>query len=336
MSVAQSRPRLDLLFIIDPVETLTAGHDTSVAMMESAQARGHRILTTTMRDLRISGGRAVAECIPLSLRPAELKDGRWYARDDWYTAGPVERWDLREMDAVFVRTDPPVDAAYMRGTYILDYVDESRTLVVNRPDGLRNANEKFFPLRWPDLCPDTVFTSSVGEVLELARSWGTAVIKPTDGMAGRGVMLLRDGDPNLRSIVEAVSCRGRDQVVVQRYIDRCDEGDRRVIVLDGAPIGVVRRIASGAEFRCNMAAGASVVADTITPRDKEICDRIAPTLAEYGLYFVGIDVIGDQLTEINVTSPTGVREIDAFAGTRLSENVLCWVENRVRRLNTPA
>lgn len=331
MSVERSRRALDLLFIVDPVDGLNAGHDTSVAMMESAQARGHRVLAATMADLGVRGGRAVAACTPLSLRPAVLDDGHWRAGPDWFTAGPRERWTLDNFDAVFVRTDPPVDDTYLRGTYVLDLVDQSRTLLVNSPAGLRNCNEKLFALKWPDLCPETVVTADMDEIMDLARVWGRAVLKPTDGMAGRGIMLLRDGDPNVRSIAEAATSRGRDQVVVQRYIERVDEGDRRVIVIDGEPVGVVRRVASGGEFRCNMAAGASVVADAVSPRDKEICDRLAPGLAEQGLVFVGIDVIGDQLTEINVTSPTGVREIDAFTGTRLSDTLMAWVECRSRR-----
>lgn len=331
MSVERTRRALDLLFVVDPVEGLNAGHDTSVAMMESAQARGHRVLVTTMAQLEVRGGRAVAPCVPLSLRPATLQDGHWRSRPDWYTAAATERWTLDNLDAIFVRTDPPVDDAYLRATYVLDLVDQSHTLLVNAPAGLRNCNEKLFALRWPDLCPETVVTADMAEILALAEVWGRAVIKPTDGMAGRGIMLLRAGDPNLRSIAEAATTRGRDQVVVQRYLERVDEGDRRVIVLDGEPIGVVRRVASGAEFRCNMAAGASVVADSVSPRDKEICERLAPTLAEQGLVFVGIDVIGDQLTEINVTSPTGVREIDAFSGTRLSDTVIAWVESRSAR-----
>jgi len=331
MSAEQSRRALDLLFVVDPVETLNPGHDTSVALMESAQARGHRVLVTTMPELEIRNGRAAAPCTPVSVRPAVLRDGRWQSPPDWFTAGSREQRALEDIDAIFVRTDPPVDGAYLRGTYILDLVDLSRALVLNRPSGLRNANEKLFALRWPDLCPDTVVTASPAEIVSVTDAWGTAVIKPTDGMAGRGIMLLRCGDPNLRSIIDTATSRGRDQVVVQRFIEQASEGDRRVIVVDGEPIGVVRRIASGREFRCNMATGASVVADKITPRDKEICARLAPAFAEAGLVFVGLDIIGDYLTEINVTSPTGVREIDAFDGTRLSDRVTAWVEEHSSR-----
>ncbi|TCK26260.1 glutathione synthase [Pseudonocardia endophytica] len=320
---------LDLLFVIDPLGGLDAAHDTSVALMESAQARGHRVLTTTMTDLEVEDGRARALCTPIDVEPAELHDGHWTARPDWFAAGTPERIVLDDTDAVFVRTDPPFDGRYLRGTYLLDFVDTSRCLVVNNPAGLRHANEKLFALRWPDLGPDTLVTADKAAIVRATERWGTAVIKPTDGMAGRGIMLLRADDPNLASIIEASTGRGRDHVVVQRFLDRSGEGDRRVIVLDGEPIGAVRRVASGREFRCNMAAGATVAVDTVTPRDKEICSRLAPALAENGLAFVGIDVIGDHLTEINVTSPTGVREIDAFAGTRLGDAVIAWVESRV-------
>lgn len=326
---------LDLVFVVDPVDRLNAAHDTSVAMMESAQARGHRVLVTTMPRLEIRDGRAVAACTPLAVRPAVLTGGHWIARPDWYSAGPPVRLVLDQADAVFVRTDPPVDAGYLRATYLLDRVDQRRTLVVNSPAGLRHANEKLFALRWPDLGPDTVVTADMAAIAAVTDEWGTAVVKPTDAMAGRGVMLLRRDDPNLHSIIEAATVRGRDHVVVQRFIERVSsEGDRRVIVLDGEPIGVVRRVATGREFRCNMATGAAVVADVVTPRDKEICHRMAPDLARHGLVFVGIDVIGEQLTEINVTSPTGVREIDAFAGTRLCDSVMAWVERASARLHS--
>jgi glutathione synthase len=326
MSAVTNRRPLNLVFVTDPIASLNAAHDTTVALMESAQARGHRILVTTMSALEVRDARATARCTPVQVRPAVLQDGHWRARRDWFTARTPERWILDHADAVFVRTDPPVDAAYMRGTFLLDLVDPRRTLMINAPAGLRHANEKLFCLQFPELCPPTIVSSSITEIIETVHAWGNAVVKPTDGMAGRGIMLLRAGDPNMRSILEVATTRGRDQVVIQRFLPQSAEGDRRVIVLDGAPIGVVRRVATSGDFRCNMAAGASVVADVVTPRDKDICARIAPRLDAHGLVFVGIDVIGDYLTEINVTSPTGVREIDAFSGSRLSEEVIAWVE----------
>jgi glutathione synthase len=326
---------LNVVFVADPVGTFDAAHDTTAALMEAAHARGHRVLATTMAELAVRDGRAVARCTPLRIRPAELRDGHWYADPDWASAGPQERWVLDDTDAVFIRTDPPVDAGYLRGTYVLDLVDQRRALLVNSPSGLRNANEKLFALRWPDLCPDTFVTANVAEIMATTREWGRSVLKPTDGMAGRGIMLLRREDDNLRSIVDAATSMGREHVVVQRFIERSAEGDRRVIVLDGEPIGVVRRVAAGGDFRCNMAAGASALCDSVSPRDREICERLAGPLAAFGLVLVGIDVIGEQLTEINVTSPTGLREIDALSGTHLAEKVMTWVEDRVRRLSTP-
>jgi glutathione synthase len=325
-----------MVFVADPVGTFDAAHDTTVALMESAQARGHRVLVTTMAELEVRSGRAVAACAALSIRPAVLRDGHWHAPADWATAGARQRWTLEDADVVFVRTDPPVDTGYLRGTYVLDLIDRQRTLLVNDPTGLRAANEKLFALRWPQLCPPTVVTASVSEILETTRAWGSAVIKPTDGMAGRGIMLLRSGDENLRSIVEASTARGREQVVVQRFVERSAEGDRRVIVLDGTPVGAVCRVAAGGDFRCNMAAGAAAVADSISARDREICGLLADSLAELGLSLVGIDVIGEKLTEINVTSPTGLREIDALCGTSLPDTVLQWAEDRVRHLQASA
>ncbi|MGE3286862.1 MAG: glutathione synthase [Pseudonocardia sp.] len=321
---------LEIVFVVDPVESLDAAHDSSVALMEAAQARGHRLLITTMADLGIRNGQATAVCTPLEVEPATLDGGRWRAPAQWYRRGGPQRRILTEVDVVFVRTDPPVDARYLRGTYLLDRVDDRRTLVVNAPSGLREANEKLSTLRFPDLCPPTVVSADADEIVDVTRTWGVAVVKPTDGMAGRGVLMLRADDANLRSLLEIATARGRDQVIVQRFLPESVGGDRRVIVLDGAPVGAVRRIARDGEFRCNMAAGARVVADSVTGRDVEICTRIAPVLATHGLHLVGIDVIGDHLTEINVTSPTGLREIQALCGIRCADAVVGWVEIRCR------
>jgi glutathione synthase len=203
--------------------------------------------------------------------------------------------------------------------------------MVNSPTGLREANEKLFVLRFPELVPDTLVTAEVEEAVTTVRRWGRAVLKPTDGMAGRGILRLCPDDPNLRSILETATVRGRRHVVVQRWVpEAAAHGDRRIIVLSGEPIGAVRRVAAPGEFRCNMAAGAAVVADEVTAVDKHICAVLAPELARLGLVFTGIDVIGDRLTEINVTSPTGLREIDALSGTRLPELILDDLERRVR------
>lgn len=314
--------------VADPLPVLAPAHDSTVAIVEVAQERGHEVLFTTTSGLRVRGSRAYAGCRPVEVVPAVLAGGRWTAVADWWRAGEERDVCLDDVDVVLMRTDPPVDADYLRATYLLDQVDR-RVAVVNAPEGLRAANEKLFILRFPELVPDTVVTADVGEAEATVRRWGRAVLKPTDGMAGRGILRLCPEDPNIRSILETATVRGRSQVVVQRYVEEASQGDRRIIVLDGEPVGVVRRVAAPGEFRCNMAAGAAVVADEVTPLDKQICAVLAPELARLGLVFTGIDVIGDRLTEVNVTSPTGLREIDALSGTRLPLLVVEYLERVV-------
>ncbi|MGD9531391.1 glutathione synthase [Pseudonocardia sp.] len=318
-----------IVVVADPLPVLQPAHDSTVAIVEAAQERGHEVLVTTTRQLSVRDTRAHAACRQLTVVPATLAGGRWRAVADWWRVGAERDACLDDADAVLMRTDPPVDGDYLRATYLLDQVDR-RVVMVNAPEGLRAANEKLFILRFPELVPDTVVTADIGEAVDTVRRWGRAVLKPTDGMAGRGILRLCPGDPNIRSILETATARGRSQVVVQRYLDEAGHhGDRRVIVLDGEPIGVVRRVAAPGEFRCNMAAGADVVADEVTPADKHVCSALAPELARLGLVLAGIDVIGDRLTEVNVTSPTGLREIDALSGTRLPHLVVEHLERAV-------
>ncbi|MDF3310487.1 glutathione synthase [Rhodococcus sp. T2V] len=329
---ARSGLRLDFVFITDPLASLVPAHDTTIALMEEAQLAGHRVLTTTIGELGIDRGRAFARCREVTLRPAVLSENKWIADTDWYTSGAPRRLLLDEVAAIFMRTDPPVDANYLRATFILDLVDPGKTLLINSPAGLRDANEKLFALRMPELGPPTLVSADRDEISAAVHSWGTAVLKPTDGMAGRGIMLLRPDDPNLHSILDTATVRGEQHVVIQQFIPEAEtEGDRRVIVLDGQPIGSVRRLVDsggGDEFRCNMATGARVVPDTVSPRDREICTTLGPELVRRGLVFVGIDIIGDRLTEVNVTSPTGIREIDALSGTHLAADTIEWAVAR--------
>lgn len=319
------------VFIIDPLEKLRPHHDSSVALMEAAQLASRRVLVTEVGALSIQDGRAVARCREVILSPAVLADGEWITKPNWFTTQPATDLVLDEAAAVFMRTDPPVDADYLRGTYILDYVDPRRTVMVNAPQALRDANEKLFALRLPHLGPATVVTADRDLIVDTIRSWGAGVLKPTDAMAGRGVMMLRPADPNLHSILDSATRSGATQVVVQEFLPAVSDGDRRVIVLDGEPIGAIRRVASGNEFRCNMAAGATVLADGITERDREICAELKPLLTSRGIHFAGIDIIGGMLTEVNVTSPTGIREIDALCGTRLADQVIAWCDEMVSR-----
>jgi glutathione synthase len=305
--------------------------------MEAAQHRGHRVLVTTAPQLTYSEGRVRATCRPALLRPAVLDEGRWITDPAWVTLGDAVDYRLDGADLVLMRIDPPVDADYVRATYLLDLVDPRSTLVVNSPAGLRTANEKLFGLAVADLMPPTLVTADVAAIRRTLAGWGRAVLKPTDCMAGRGILRLDPDDLNLPSILESATERGRRHVVVQQWIPGVERsGDRRVIVLDSVPIGALRRMAGPADFRCNMAAGASVQVDTVTSRDREICARLAPLLRRHGLHLVGLDVIADYLTEVNVTSPTGIREIDALSGTTLAHDVMAWAEAACPRGTGPA
>lgn len=317
-----------MVVIADPLPTLLPAHDTTVAIMEAAQRRGHSILMTTVPELSVQNGRAAARCRPVEVIPATVNGGHWVAPADWWRAGRATDAVLDDADAVLMRTDPPVDADYLRATYLLDYVDTRRTLLVNEPRGLREANEKLFTLRFPDLIPDTLVSGDISELTDAVCAWGQAVLKPTDAMGGRGVLLLGPDDLNLRCLLEISTGRGRHQVILQRWIPRAVDGDRRVVVVGGQPVGAIRRVASAGEFRCNMAVGAKVFADSVNARDKEICEILQPELARLGIVLAGLDVIGDYLTEVNVTSPTGVREIDALCGASVAQLIVEHIEQR--------
>jgi glutathione synthase len=316
-----------IAFIIDPIARLDPGHDTSVALMEAAQNQGHEVWIAQPEDLQVVDGKAWALLQPISLKPIPLVDGRWQVPQLWYTLGETARMPLAQMDAVFMRKDPPVSTAYLYATYLLDFVDPQKTLVVNHPQGLRAANEKMFALQFTDAIPETIVTQNKQTIREFVEAKGLAVLKPLGGKAGEGILLMEAGDRNLNSLVEISTFQGQLPVMVQEYLPQAQEGDKRIILLDGDPIGAVNRIPTGKEFRGNMATGGRVAQSSLTERELQICAQLAPTLQKNGLIFVGIDVIGGYLTEINVTSPTGIREIDRLDGVRLGDRVIEWLTN---------
>lgn len=316
---------MKLAFIIDPIERLDPGHDTSVALMEAAQAQGHEVWITEASLLSVVGGKAMALMRQVKLTPVQLVDNYWVAEPLWYEIDEVEQRSLEEMDAVFMRTDPPVTVPYLYATYILDYIDPSKTRVLNSPKGLRAANEKMYALQFTDAIPETIVSQNKAVIRDTVERWGAAVLKPLGGKAGEGILFLQAGDRNLNSMVEISTRQGREPVMVQTFLSAAKEGDKRIILLDGDPIGAVNRIPTGSEFRGNMAVGGRVAQVDITDREREICQQLAPTLKRDGLYFVGIDVIGGYLTEVNVTSPTGIREIDRLNHVRLGHQVMDWL-----------
>lgn len=319
---------LKLAFIIDPLSLLDPGHDTSVALMEAAQNLGHEVWVTGANLLSVVEGKAWAGLERLELKPVQLVEGRWVADSVWYQLGSRTFAPLEEMDAVFMRTDPPVSTPYLYATYILDYIDSNKTLVVNNPQGLRAANEKMYALQFTKVVPETIVTADKQVIRQFVESKGAAILKPLGNKAGEGILYLEPSDRNFNSIVELSTFQGRVPIMVQTYLSAAKEGDKRIILLDGEPIGAVNRVSTGSEFRNNMAAGGTVAKTEITPQEQIICAEVAQKLQKDGLYFVGIDVIGGYLTEINVTSPTGIREIDRLEDTRLGEQVIEWVEKK--------
>jgi glutathione synthase len=319
---------MKLVFIIDPISKLDPGHDTSVALMEAAQTMGHQVWITQARDLTIVEGKAWANLQSITLKPVQLVSGLWQAASDWYRVGEKIFTCLEEMDAVWMRIDPPVNTPYLYATYILDLIAPEKTLVINSPAGLRNANEKVYALQFTSVIPTTIVSQDKAVIEKFLSQQDAAVLKPLGGKAGEGILFLEQVDRNFNSLIEISTKQGNEPVMVQEYLPAAKEGDKRIILLEGKPIGAVNRIPTGKEFRGNMAVGGRVAEAAISDRDRKICEVLAPKLIEDGLYFVGIDVIGGYLTEVNVTSPTGIREIDRLSNVSLGKEVITWLEGK--------
>jgi glutathione synthase len=317
-------------FIIDPIHLLDPTHDTSVALMEAAQKLGHEVWITQANLLSVARSQAQALLTQVEFVPVELQNGRWVAATPWYKLGDRLWQPLEAMDAVFMRTDPPVTVPYLYATYILDYINPQKTLVVNAPAGIRAANEKMYALQFTKVIPETIVTQDKEVIRQFVTDKGEAVLKPLGGKAGEGILFLAAGDRNLNSLVEISTKWGKEPVMVQTYLPEAKEGDKRIILLNGKPIGALNRIPTGNDFRGNMAVGGRVALTEITEREQFICAEVGSKLSADGLYFVGIDVIGGYLTEVNVTSPTGVREIDRLNGISLGVETIKWVEKTVK------
>lgn len=320
---------MKLAFIIDPIAKLDPGHDSSVAMMESAQMLGHQVWTTEASQLSIIKGKAWGYLKTINLKPVKLVEQRWQAELDWYQVGNSVLTCLEEMDAVFMRTDPPVTVPYLYTTYILDLIDRSKTLVVNSPQGLRTANEKVYALQFTSVIPETIVSQDKSVIAKFVEQKKSAVLKPLGGKGGEGILFLEAIDRNFNSLIEISTKQGREPIMVQEYLPAAKEGDKRIILLDGKPIGAVNRVPSGNEFRGNMAVGGKAAKVDITDKEQEICAVVAPQLRKDDLYFVGIDVIGGYLTEVNVTSPTGIREIDRLNNVSLGKQIIEWLETKI-------
>jgi glutathione synthase len=322
---------MKLAFIIDPIAKLDPTHDSSVAMMEAAGLLGHQVYITTAQQLAVIDGRATAYLQQIQIEPVKLVDGRWIAAEHWYKVAESELVFLDEMQAVFMRTDPPVDVPYLYITYILDYVDPSKTLVVNNPDGLRAANEKMFAMQFHEWMTDTIVARDKKSIRAFVEKHQAAVMKPLGGKGGEGILFLQPDDRNFNSLVEISTQWGNVPMMIQKFLPAAKDGDKRIILLEGQPLGAIDRIPTGKEFRGNMAVGGRVAAAQITEHELAMCAALAPKLKQYGLYFVGIDVIGGCLTEVNVTSPTGIREIDRLNDVSLGKQVIEWVAAKMSK-----
>lgn len=318
---------LRFAFVMDPIERILPDKDTTFMFMLEAGRRGHEVWYLQLDDLFIERTVPRARVRRVEVRRPTADDP---AHHHLYEER-VARLD--ELDAVFMRKDPPFDLAFFFATHALSLIEPRRTLVVNAPRGLRDANEKLYALNFPDVIPESLVTSDHLRLKTfMAELGGEMIVKPLDGAGGAGVFHLRAGDRNLNAILEAATLDGRRQIMAQRYLPEIRQGDKRIIVLDGEPLGAVLRVPREDETRGNIHVGGATVRAPLTPRDRAICARLAPRLRADGLWFVGLDVIGDWLTEVNVTSPTGIQEINALDGVALERPVLDFVEQRVAAL----
>jgi len=305
---------------MDPIGAIDIGGDSTFALMLEAQARGHALWHYHVRDLALRGGRVTALAQPVEVRRE---------RGNHHTLGAAREIDLAtDVEVVLMRQDPPFDMAYITATHILEHV-HPRTLVVNDPASVRNAPEKLFVTHFPDLMPDTLVTADRARIAAFRREHGDIILKPLFGNGGAGVFHLRPDDPNMNSLIEMFTEKSREPLMVQRYVPAVRQGDKRIILVDGEVGGAINRVPAAGEARSNMHVGGVAAKTTLTAREREICARIGPTLRERGMIFVGIDVIGDFLTEINVTSPTGLQELARFDGIHLERSIWDAIEARV-------
>jgi len=289
---------------MDPIERVNIETDTTFFLMLEAQTRGHGLFVYAPEKLSLDDGRVLARGRPVNLRAV---------KGDHHAVGDMEVRDLSESDVVLMRQDPPFDMAYITATYFLEKIHPA-TLVVNNPAEVRNAPEKLFVTDFPGLQPPTLISADVEALHEFHHKHGDIVLKPLYGGAGSGVVKLAAGDPNLDALLELHAMIGREAVIAQKFIPAVSKGDKRILLVDGEPVGAINRVPGEGQVRSNLARGGRAEPVDLAARDREICDAIALELKDRGLLFVGIDVIGDYLTEINVTSPTGAQQLKRFGG----------------------
>lgn len=323
-------PRPRQLFVVDPVARLRPAKDSSVALMQAVARAGLEPWVCTPADLSAAAGpsssadptaghQAWARAQPIELAPMRPTASGWEVPEPWHRLGDPELLPLAAFQAVWMRKDPPVDEAYLYATHLLDLAERRGVRVLNRPASLRAWNEKLGSLRFSHRMAPTLVSNRVGALEAFIVEHGEVVLKPLGGRAGQGVVFAAAGTPGLRALLELVTQMEALPVMVQAFLRGVQAGDKRILLVDGEPLGAVNRVPSGGEFRSNLAVGGVPEAAELTAVEREICRELAPVLRAEGLFFVGIDVIDGRLSEINVTSPTGVREVERLGGIPLAD-----------------
>lgn len=315
-----STPTLGI--VMDAIDTIKPYKDSSFAMLLEAQRRGWHILYMQLQDLYLDQGISYADCQPLKVVDRN---------EDYFKLGDPRTVELGELDVILMRKDPPFNMEYIYATYLLEQAEEAGTLIVNKPQSLRDCNEKLYIREFPQCCTATRVTRKAAQFNAFLQQHKDIIIKPLDGMGGKSIFRIQLGDPNTNAIFEAVSSHGESQVMLQRYIPEISAGDKRILLIDGSPIPyALARIPAEGENRGNLAAGANSKGQALSERDHWICQQIAPSLRAKGLIFVGIDVIGDYLTEINITSPTCIRELDSEFNLNISATLFECLEQKLK------
>jgi glutathione synthase len=305
--------------VMDPISGIKSYKDSTFAMLLEAQRRGHELFYMEPGDLTVSGGVASGH-----MRKLRVRDNT----DDWFTLDQAGHLELGGLDFLLMRKDPPFDMDYVYTTYILDLAEKAGVTVVNRPQALRDANEKCFITHFPQCCVPALITRSSAEIRNFVNEQGLSVVKPLDGMGGESIFQVRADDPNLNVILETITAGDRELVMVQQYIPEITQGDKRILVVNGEPVPyALARIPGEGDFRGNLAKGGTGVGVALTDRDRWIVAEVAPELIRRGILFAGLDVIGDWLTEINVTSPTCIRELDEQYSLNIAGELFDALEN---------
>jgi glutathione synthase len=308
-------------FVMDPLASVNIKADTTFALMLAAQQRGHELYYMKMEDLAAEGDECWA-----TMQHAEVRR----EEGSHYDLGTTQYEPLHALDCVFMRKDPPFDVPYLHAAHLLELAEEHGCLVINKPNGLRAANEKLYALHFMDFMPDTLVTRSRERIRGfLDEHEGQCIIKPIDGHGGEGIFMLEKDDRNLNALLEVATDHGRERIICQAYMKAAREGDKRILLLDGEPLGAILRVPTADEHRGNIHVGGSVKKAELTGADLAICEGVGPRLSDDGLWFVGIDVIGGKLTEVNVTSPTGIQEMSRLDDIDYSAQVVEWIEQRL-------